>query len=178
MQQAFTLDSQVKDAKIVLADGTELAAEIALRDKDLDVAFVRPVVKPTKPLVAVDLARAGSPQVLDVVVCLNRLGKVAGRAATVSLERIGALVERPRRFYVLNPGGASGVGSPVFSLSGAPLGIILIRNATGDADINFASIFSGPSSLGILPAIIPAADLLEDAKQAMEAKAAPPAEQR
>jgi hypothetical protein len=31
-------------------------------------------------------------------------------------------------------------------------------------------IFSGPSSLGFLPVVIPAADLLEDAKQAMEGK--------
>jgi hypothetical protein len=164
------IDSAVKDAKLVLADGTEIAAEIALRDKDLDVAYVLPVEKPAKPLAAVDLTHAAKPQVLDQVICLNRLGKVADRVVAVSAERVDALVERPRPFYVLAAGGSSGVGSPVFSLSGEPLGVILIRNAPSDSEANIASMFSGGSGLGIMPIIVPAADILEDAKQALEAK--------
>jgi hypothetical protein len=178
MQQDLKIDSEVKDAKILLADGGEVAAEIVLRDKDLDVAFLRPTAKPTKPFVAIDLRHTDTPQVLDVVICLNRLGKVASRVVAVSLESISALVERPRRFFVLEPGGSSGVGSPVFAQSGATLGIILIRNAATEGEANFASIFSGASSLGFLPVIIPAGDLLEDAKQALEANKPSAAEQR
>lgn len=170
-QSDMKIDSEVKDAKIVLADGTEIPAEVALRDKDLDVVFLRPTDKPGKPFVAIDLTKAAKPQVLDQIICLNRLSKVANRVVAVSVERIDALVERPRPFYVLAAGGSSGVGSPVFALSGAPLGIILIRNATMDSEANTASLFSGASgSLGILPVIVPGADLVEDAKQAMEEK--------
>lgn len=170
MPAEFKIDAEVKDVKIAQPDGTDIAAEIVLRDKDLDVAFLRPTEKPAKPLAAIDLTKAGKPQVLDEVICLNRLGKVANRVVAVSIERIDALVERPRPFYVLSPGGSSGVGSPVFALSGNPLGIILIRNAGGDEEANAATMFSGPSSIGILPVIVPAGDLLEDAKQALEAK--------
>jgi hypothetical protein len=169
-QTELKIDSQVKDAKLVLADGTEIAAQVVLRDKDLDIAYLLPVEKPAKPLSAIDLARTAKPQVLDEVVCLNRLGKVADRAVAVSVERIDALVDRPRPFYVLAAGGSSGVGSPVFSLSGTSIGIILIRNAPAEGEANVASVFSGTGGLGIMPIIVPAADILEDAKQALEAK--------
>ena len=164
------IDSTVKDVKLVLADGTELPAEVVLRDKDLDVAYVLPVEKPAKPLPAIDLAKSAKPQVLDEVICLNRLGKVANRVVSVSVERIDALVDRPRPFYVLASGGSSGIGSPVFSTAGLPLGIILIRNTPTDGEANIASAFSGAGGLGIMPIVLPAADLLEDVKQALEAK--------
>ncbi len=170
-QSEFKVDMQVKDAKIVLADGTEISAEVVLRDKDLDLAFLRPTDKPAKPLPALDLAKSAKPQVLDEVICLNRLGKIANRVVAVSIERIDALVERPRPFYVLSPGGSSGVGSPVFAANGALLGIILIRNAPTEGDANIGSYFSASSgSYGFFPVIVPAADILEDANQAMEAK--------
>jgi hypothetical protein len=173
MQQEFKIDTEVKDVKIVLADDTEIPAEIVLRDKDLDLAYLRPTAKPAKPLTAINLTKAGKPQLLDEVVCLNRLGKIADRVATVSLERIDALVARPRPFYVLSPGGSSGIGSPVFALTGVPLGIILIRNAPIGGEANMATAFSGTGGLGVMPIIIPAADIVEDAKQVAEAK--PPA---
>jgi len=168
--QELKVETEVKDVKIVLADDTELPAEIVLRDKDLDLAYLRPTEKPAKPLSALDLARSGQPQVLDEVVCLNRLGKIANRVVTVSLERVDALVTKPRPFYVLSPGGSSGIGSPVFALTGAPLGIVLIRNGSTGGEANAASLFSGSGGAGYMPVIVPGADILDDAKQALEAK--------
>ena len=164
------IDSEVKDAKLTLADGTELPAQVVLRDKDLDLAYVQPIDKPAKPLVAVDFTHTAKPQVLDEVICLNRLGKIADRAVAVSIERLDALVERPRPFYVLAAGGSSGVGLPVFALSGMPIGVILMRQAPTDAEMNVASMFSGTGGLGIMPIIVPAADILDDAKQILETK--------
>ena len=169
-QSEFKMETEVKDVKIVLADDTEVPAEIVLRDKDLDLVYLRPTEKPALPIPALDLTQSSAPQVLDEVVCLNRLGKIANRVVTVSLERIDALVTKPRPFYVLSPGGSSGVGSPVFALTGAPLGIILIRNAAASSEANAASQFSGSGGSGFLPVIVPAADILDDAKQALEAK--------
>ncbi len=88
----------------------------------------------------------------------------------VSLERIDALVSKPQHYYVIGAGGSSGIGSPVFALSGAPLGVILIRNAAPDGDANAASMFSGTASMGMMPIVEPAADILDDAKQALAAK--------
>ena len=179
-QSQYKVDMEVKDAKLLLADETEIPAEVVLRDKDRDLAFLRPTEKPAKPLAAIDLEKAGKPQVLDEVVCLNRLGKIANRVVAASLERIDALVERPRPFYILGTGGTSGVGSPVFALNGAPLGILLIRTAPSDSDSNAGSTFSAATSgsYGFIPVVVPAADIVEDAKQAMEAKKPAAAEEK
>ena len=42
----FKMESELSDLKLLCQDGTELPAEIVLRDKDLDLAFVRPKAKP------------------------------------------------------------------------------------------------------------------------------------
>lgn len=162
------IDSQVKDAKLVLADGKELAAEVVLRDKDLDLAYLRPVTKPESPLAAVALTNAATPQLLDKVICLNRLGKVANRTVAVSIEEINAIVDKPRTFYVLGEGGSSGIGSPVFALNGGLIGILLMRNVPSDGEGNITSMFSGGNRLGTMPVVVPTADILEDAKQALE----------
>lgn len=164
----FKIDSQVKDAKLVLADGTELTAEVVLRDKDLDLAYLRPVEKPAQPLPALALTNAATPQVLDQVICLNRLGKVANRVVAVSVEQITAIVDKPRTFYVLGQGGSSGIGSPVFALNGDLIGIVLMRNVPTEGESNVTTIFAGGSLPGIMPIVVPTADILEDAKQALE----------
>ena len=74
------LDIEVTDIKILLDDGTEITSEIVLRDKDLDLAFIRPKTKPASPMAAVDLTKSAPAQVLDQVITLNRLNSAAGRA--------------------------------------------------------------------------------------------------
>ena len=50
-QRDMKIDSEVKDAKIVLADNTEIPAQVVLRDKDLDVAYLRrPTSRPNRSL--------------------------------------------------------------------------------------------------------------------------------
>ena len=169
MRQGISADSEFKDVRIVLADNTELPATIVLRDRDLDVAFVRPVEKPARALAAIDLTKAREPRLLDEIISLNRLGTVANRAVTVSLHRIDALIERPRPFYLPSPGGYSSGGSPVFGMDGAPIGIILIRSAPPDGETGMGSTPWSLGSLPVVPVIVPAADLIEVAKQALEA---------
>lgn len=167
----FTVTSEVTDLKLVLADGNELDATVVLRDKDLDLAYLRPKEKPAKPLPHVDLSNDATAKVLEEVVAIYRLGKIADRVPTASLERINAIVERPRLFYVLGPGqGSSGVGSPVFQTDGKLLGIVLIRSVAPESDANFSAMFSGASSMGLLPVIVPTADIRDGAKQANEAR--------
>lgn len=94
------IESEVTDVKLILPDATEVPAKIVLRDKDLDLAFIRPVDKPTKPLTYIDLANDSKPKILDELIVLNRLGKVANRAPAVSLDRVESMIEKPRTFYV------------------------------------------------------------------------------
>src|SRR5579859_489228 len=90
----FKLETELSDVKILLEDGTEVPAEVVLRDKDLDLAFVRPKAKITAELTPLDLGNSAKVEMLDQVIAPNRLGNAAGRAYAASVERISAIVER------------------------------------------------------------------------------------
>jgi S1-C subfamily serine protease len=156
----FKFTSRVSSAKIALLDGTEVSAKVVLRDKDLDLAFLRPEVKAEKPFVFIDLTQAGPAGILDQVILVNRLGKVANRVHAASVDRIEAVVEKPRLVYIpsSNENRAS-FGSPAFGLDGKPIGIVLMRmiqSTDGDMDGSVSAI------------ILPASDILEQAKEAPE----------
>jgi hypothetical protein len=164
----FKFDTELSDVKILLEDGTELPAEVVLRDKDLDLAFARPKSKPATPMAAIDLSKAAQAQVLDQVVTLNRLGKAAGRAHAASVERITAVVQKPRLFYIPDSGMTSTtLGSPAFTLDGNILGVFVMRSVSGQGGgMNMFSL----RPEGLTSIIIPASDVLKAAKQAPEAK--------
>lgn len=165
MGDQFKMDTSLGEIKILLADGKELPAQVVLRDKDLDLAFLRTTEKPAQPLPFVDLSQGGEAQPLDAVVALGRLGKVANRATAVSLERIEAIVKKPRTLYV--PGKdptQSQMGSPVFTLGGKVLGIGVMRSIKDDSGGGLMGMMGGAK--GVLPVVLPASDILEAAKQA------------
>ena len=67
------MQTEVTDIKILLEDGTEVPSEIVLRDKDLDLAFIRPKSKPAAAMAAVDLSQSASIAALDqVVTCTSQ----------------------------------------------------------------------------------------------------------
>lgn len=158
---------QVSDLRLLEADGTEIAGRVVLRDRDLDLAFVRPIEPPKDPVAYVDFAAAATPGVVEPVFTLNRLGKVAGRSYAVSVERITSVVERPRRFYVLgNDLTQTALGSPAFTESGQPVGLVVLRSVKSDDEGGgFFGMFGGTND-SFLPIVVPAADIIEVAKQA------------
>jgi hypothetical protein len=161
----YRVEVEVSDLKILLDDGTELASEIVLRDKDLDLAFIRPKSKPAQPMVAVDLAKAGPADVLEPLITLNRLNKAANRAYSASPERVAAVIQKPRTFYIPDTGmTATTLGSPAFLMDGRLLGIFVMRAVSGAG---------GTSNLrqNLTSIILPAEDVLKAARQAPEAKA-------
>ncbi len=163
MSDDYKLEVEISDVKILLTDGTELPAEIVLRDKDLDLAFVRPKTKPASPMTAVDLSKSGTAQVLDEVVVLNRLNRAASRAYAASIEHIAAVIQKPRTYYIPDSTmTATTLGSPAFLLDGKILGLFVVRavSATGGGGVrqNMTTI------------ILPAEDIVKGAKQAPEVK--------
>ena len=163
----YKMETQVTDVKIRLPDGEELPAKIILRDEDLDLAFIRPTEKPAEPMPAVDLSDKAAPQILDRIVVLNRMGKVADWAPAVLLDRVYAIVDKPRTFYVPSGNAMEGLGSPVFLLDGKVVGIFVLRIAPSTGG-SMGSMFSGMSGMGMLPIILPSEDILEVAQQAPE----------
>lgn len=157
------METEVTDVKILLGDDTEIPAEVILRDKDLDMAFIRPLKKPDTDFVFIDLHAAVEPQILDQVISLNRLGKVAGRVHSVAVERVEAVVRRPRTFYI--PGNDptnTGLGSPAFDLDGNVIGVFLMRTIRTEGG---SSIFGG-SGNSMSTVILPALEILDAAEQA------------
>ena len=167
----FKMDAELNDVKILLDDGTELPAEVVLRDKELDLAFIRPKTKPATPMTALDLSKNGTVQILDQVITLNRLGSTAGRAYAASVERITAVVQKPRLFYVPGTDASSTtLGSPAFTVDGNVLGIFVMRSLKDKGSAGMSLLSSRSDALTAI--ILPADDILKAAKQAPEAKGA------
>lgn len=152
----FKMDAQLNDIKLLLHDNTEIPAEVVIRDVELDLAFLRPLVKPAAPLAFVDLqANQGTVELLDRVVTLNRLGRVANRVFSASFEYIDAVVEKPRTYYI--PGNdptSTSQGSPVFRLDGKVVGLFVLRAISAEAG-------EGGRRNSVIPIILPAADIAE-----------------
>ena len=159
----FKMETELTDVKILLDDGTELPAEVVLRDKDLDLAFIRPKTKPASPLAAIDLSKSAQAQVLDQVITLNRLGNAAGRAYAASVERITAVVQKPRTFYIPDSTmTATSLGSPAFALEGNILGVFVMRTISSKSGMGMFNFRPD----GLTSIILPAADVLKAARQA------------
>ena len=158
------VETELTDVKLLLIDGTEVPAEVVLRDRDLDLAFIRPKAKLSSPLQAVDLSRAGKAQLLDQVIALNRLGNAAGRAYAASVERISAIVERPRLFYVPESSvTTTALGAPAFTLDGKILGLFVMRSIKGSGGSGMLGLMNQRENMtGI---VVPAEDVLKAAKQ-------------
>jgi len=145
----YSVSTEPSELRYRLPDGKEIPVRVVLRDRDLDLAFVRPVEKPTVPMPAVD-ATAGRPAVVDPVVVLQRLPESAGWQSTALFHSVQAVVEKPRTFFILT-GGI--VGSAVFDTHGRFVGVILRLKNEADAA-------TAP------PIVLPAGDIREVAKQA------------
>src|ERR1051326_8395471 len=64
-ESKFKMETELSDLKILLDDGTEAPAEVVLRDKDKDLAFIRPKTKLSTPIAALELANSAKAELLD-----------------------------------------------------------------------------------------------------------------
>jgi len=163
-------DVNVKDIKMVLADNTEIPSRIILRDPELDLAFIKPVEPLDQKLTFVPLSEHATPEMFDQVVILSRLGSAVGNVPSLAIARIQAIIEKPRIMFMPDPftGLVSGMGTPVFSLDGHVIGILLLKFTRGSDD--YAGDLGGISSLGLLPVILPAQEIIDVMEKAPELK--------
>jgi S1-C subfamily serine protease len=164
-QPQMEITSEPSDVKVRLPDGQELTAKIVLRDEDLDLAFLRPTTAPARPLVALNLLDSARPSILEQVLVLSRLGRVGAWVPSASVQEIGAIIERPRTFFVLSGTMPAGMGVPAFRSDGKVIGLLTLRQVETGRSGMFAML-GGTEGLGLLPVILPAADVMEIAEQA------------
>ena len=171
MKMEMKLD--LKGIKIILADETELDAKVVLRDKDLDMAFILPKQAVTKPMAAVNMNEQSNPKVMDEIVILSRLSKVANYSPSIMSARISAVVDKPRKFYIpqLEGGDIGDIGTPAFTLDGKLAGVSLIRTLATEGGAGFGAMMGSAGAMGIAAVIMPVNEILEASKQvAKEAK--------
>jgi S1-C subfamily serine protease len=131
---AKDVTTKLVSLKMVFAEGNEAPADVVLRDKDLDLAFVRPTAKAAQPLACVSLDSAASAALLDPVVVIGQLGAVAQRSHVAFIDRVEGLVEKPRKFFILGEHRARQVVcSPVFTMDGKFVGIGVMRAVKTDS---------------------------------------------
>ena len=65
----------------------------------------------------------------------------------------------------------------MFSLDGKLVGILFLRSAKTQTDQSSGFMFSNLNQWGMMPVILPASDIVDGAKQALEAKS-PSAEEK
>ncbi len=151
------------DVKIVMADGSEIPAEVILEDDVLDISIIAPTKQDEgeEPLVFkhVELMESEETGVLDQVIKLARLPKYMNRQESVSLHRIGSIIQRPRKFYTAD--NIASVGTPVFDIAGKLVGITVLRMPP---TMDFSNM--GEDNLSLV--ILPTDDLQELAMQARE----------
>ncbi len=164
----FEMNSDLGEIKMVLSDGTEIPAKVVLRDKDWDMAFLRPIERQANPLPFVDLATSYSPKILEEVFVVDRMGKTMNNSPSISIFRVKAIANRPRTFFSVE--GETSFGSPVFSKDGKIIGINLMRfMKTGGGGLGMGAMLGGKNSLGIQGIILPASYILDASKQAATA---------
>ena len=142
-----------KEVKILMPDGSEVAAKVAFKDPDLDLAFIRPEKPEDVKLTSVNTADNAPMGLQDNVIILGRLGKDLNREPVVMTNEVISLVSKPRTFAKL---GTQSLGMPVFNQDGKFVGFGINRFSPKGS-----SEGSPPSNV-----VLPALDLVDSASQA------------
>lgn len=148
-------ETEYKEVKLRLANGTEVLAVVVLKDADLDLAFIAPIADAAVPATkfpCVKLEDSVSSELLGNFYSISRASKNLQRTPVVKFSSVAGIVEKPRRLYLLTD---QAIGAPTFDAAGHVLGVTTQYISNGR-----------PSGLVVLPA----ADVAEIAKQAAAIK--------
>jgi len=158
-------ETEIQEIQVIMPDGTEIPADLVLKDADLGLGFVKLRSDSDEAegveIHAIDLSDSAPGALLDDCIALGRLDKSLNRDVSVVTSEISGITTKPRTFYrVLT----DTIGCPVFLSSGKLLGITVVRKPAGDL---------GDGATKLSPVVLPA-DVV--AKIAEQAKAAKPVE--
>jgi hypothetical protein len=170
------LESEVKETTLLLEDGTEVEADVVLKDTDLDLAFIKPREQGRRFSSVTLRPRKGAVPLLTPIFVVGRLGKLTSRALAVATGEIRAYVRGPAPYYVTDGDTASFTGAVAFTADGAPLGVFVNRfSASPDARGGgmFEGAFGRSGSDAVITVLRPVDKVLELATQARAMKPPP-----
>jgi S1-C subfamily serine protease len=148
--------STMKEVHLTMPDGTEVPADLVMKDLDLDLAFIKPKAD-SKELKGVqfkpiDLKNSTAGAIADDTVTVLRMDETLNRQPGVQGGQVIGVTQKPRNFLRVS---GTALGCPTFSMDGKLMGI----NVTRSAKERMAVIV-----------VLPSADVLEVAEQAKNAK--------
>jgi S1-C subfamily serine protease len=168
------------DIKVVIGSAAdEHTAFLVARDSKLDLAFIQIETLGELELTSVAFGEASPPAIGDWVVSVSRLGKGFDYAPFFEAARVAGEIMKPRKALILD-GRAGGLGLPVFSLEGEPVGALTVlssgvKEEAEDSPMAMLRMLSGGGRAGPPPFLVPAkvvGGLVEQAKkQAVEVRA-------
>lgn len=151
------------DFRLVLEDGSEVPAEAAGVDRELNLGILRADPAKIGPARTVDFGGHAEAGIGDEVIVIGLLSEKYGFARTFYTTRVNGIIEKPRRMYSLDtPLQDLAIGGLAVLRDGRPLGIIgedLIPTApSDDRPTNVLSLlgsqFQGGSRIGY-PMVFP-----------------------
>lgn len=175
----MNFDSDVKETALILDDGTEIDADVVLKDADLDLAFIKPR-DATQKFDAIALKkRDKAPQLLEEMFVLSRLGRLENRATALTTGYVKAVVKGPKTFYICDDEvSQKSLGCVAFDVTGAPMGVFVTKknpdaeSGAGGMGMLMGMLMGGRAKNAPTAAILRSCeDILEIAEQAKAAKA-------
>jgi hypothetical protein len=118
-----------QEIKILIGDDTQgKAAEVVVRDRERDLAWLRITDDLDGPLPAVDFENAADARPGQTVLQVWKLDKLFDRAPYISAGTVAAVVAKPRDLFIGS--GEITMGLPVFSPDGKTLGFCVLQLPT------------------------------------------------
>ncbi len=174
----LSMTTDVTDVKVLWGpEDEELEAELVARDADLDLAWVR-IKASDKTFPAIDFSQAATPTLGQRLVGVRRMGKHFDRAAVVFLGTTCGVLEKPRALWAVQEQVTQGLGLPLFTLDGNPVGVVITQTPEleggGGGGFNPLSMMGSISGMqeGMSGLVLPAADLLKATEKAYDPAAA------
>lgn len=174
LPDSMKFDSDIAQTTMILKDGTEVEADIVLKDADLDLAFVRPRKAPG-PFTFISPKPLGKPlEVLQDLFAIQRLDRSRNRVTSIALGVVQAVVKGPRTFYIANQElVANSLGCIAFTSDGLPAGVIVSMPKANIGDKGMGVLLGmlmGSGLSGSVPILRPLEDLQDGINQAKEAR--------
>lgn len=162
-----------REIKVLVGDDSEgLDAKLIARDSELDLAWVKITDTKGAALAAVDLGTATTPSLGDELVSIGRLSKFFDRATMLTFCRVSAITKKPR--HLIMPSDMNDLGIPVFTTGGGFVGVTIVQLPEADED-DEQNVRAQLRGLGASMVILPAAEVAEATRRAMETAAKPEA---
>lgn len=154
----MSFSAELKSITIRLSDGSEVPAEVAIRDRDLDIAVLKPRAQIPGTLPYVDLSASTEVGLLDDLLLVSRLGKDGSWITVAGVEKVKGIFTKPRKMYFVpySPSGEdTDLGALALTPDGKIVGMHLYRRVTGATG-------RGPSYFMV---VMPAKELLAVVRQ-------------